>query len=127
MRNDRLALSLALLIVLTAAAPRTALAASPGVWQGLGGAAGTSASNGNPGYVAAAVDPDTHTIYVAFADAAHAGKATVVKYDRLSGWQVVGTPGFSAGQVKSISLVVYQQTPFVSFVVDDWTTTSRSR
>jgi hypothetical protein len=58
--------------------------------------------------------------YVAYQDRANGDKATVMEYtgSGATGWQPVGSPGFSSNYTRSESLFVYNGTPYVAY--DDY-------
>ena len=55
--------------------------------------------------------------YVAYQDRANGDKATVMEYTGTgaTGWQPVGSPGFSSNVASSESLYVYNGTPYVAY------------
>jgi hypothetical protein len=54
--------------------------------------------------------------YVAFRDdGSVAGKATVMSYAVVGGWQYVGSAGFSSGTADFVSLAIHGTTPWVAF------------
>jgi hypothetical protein len=53
---------------------------------------------------------------VAYQDGANGGKVTVVKFDSGTNmWEVIGTPGFSSGFSVTLSLSLYNGTPYVAY------------
>ena len=81
-------------------------------------------SYGLPGFSpgrAASVSLDINgkgTPFVAFSDFTNKEKVTVMKFNGngLTGWDIVGNPGFSRGIARSVSIAIDQQgTPFVAF------------
>ena len=89
----------------------TAQAAEYG-WQNLGGA---GFSDGKVDFTSLYVYDGTP--YVAYADRSNSFKATVMKYTGTgdTGWEVVGSAGFSAGEAYCTSLYVYDGTPYVAY------------
>src|ERR1043165_283968 len=80
-------------------------------WQTVG-AAGFSA--GSAYYTSLAMANGTP--YVAYRDGGNGYKATVMKFDALSGnWVAVGAAGFSATDVGYISLALDNGTPYVAY------------
>lgn len=55
------------------------------------------------------------TLYVAFADTANGGRATVMSYAG-AGWTPVGAPGFTPGPAGSASFCLVAGVPYVAFV-----------
>ena len=57
------------------------------------------------------------TPYVAYSDYDNSSKATVMKYtgEGETGWEAVGSPGFSAKNTAYISFYVYDGTPYVAY------------
>ncbi|MEM5948955.1 hypothetical protein WKV44_10450 [Spirochaetia bacterium 38H-sp] len=53
-------------------------------------------------------------LYVAFSDREKERRLTVMRYDG-TGWEEVGEPGFSHGEVDDISLAVEEGIPYVAF------------
>jgi hypothetical protein len=54
------------------------------------------------------------TLYVAYRDNAHSGKATVMKFNG-STWESVGTKAFSDGTAEYVSLSLYNGTPYLLY------------
>jgi hypothetical protein len=54
-------------------------------------------------------------------DYAHDNKATVMKYTGIgtTGWEAVGSPGFSDEVASRTSLVMYHGTPYVAYTDGD--------
>lgn len=85
--------------------------ASEAEWVHVGKAGFSAGSAGSPSLFAAG-----GTLYAAYRDGAHAGKATVMKYDAAAaGWTPVGLPGFSAGPVDSPALAFLGGAPIVAY------------
>jgi plastocyanin len=57
------------------------------------------------------------TPYVAYRDGNNSEKLTVMKYTGLgtTGWEIVGSPGFTGSSVEFLSLYIYNGTPYVSY------------
>lgn len=114
--NRFLSLFVSLLVVLTGtfgASGRALATTLPPDWVPVGrpdfsGAAGY--------YTSVALDAQG-AAYVAFMDFANSNKATVMKHPGPGpDWVVVGAPGFSAGQVRSLQLVLDGNgTPYVAY------------
>jgi hypothetical protein len=85
-------------------------------WAYVGG---PGFSAGGVGYASLAIDKTTspNTLYVAYQDWADSSFVTVMKHDG-TGWNLVGTQGFSAGgSATQISLKLSpSRTPYVAFV-----------
>jgi hypothetical protein len=83
-----------------------------GSWQNVGSAGFSAGSAYTPslcGY--------DGTLYVAYRDGINSSKATVMKYtgEGATGWQAVGSAGFSSGSAYTTSLYVYDGTPYVAY------------
>ncbi|GEM_PF-2965145 len=79
-------------------------------------------SVGTPGFSADRADHMSFYIdegipYVAYQDVGNDAKVTVMKHtgDGVSGWEPVGSEGFSGGFVAYTSLYVYNGTPYVAY------------
>ncbi len=56
-----------------------------------------------------------NNLYISFQDWNQGGKVTVMKYDGIAAWTVVGTPGFSKEESYGVSLFIHNNVPYVSF------------
>lgn len=56
-----------------------------------------------------------NNLYIAFQDWSQDGKTTVMKYDGVAAWNVVGSAGFSKEESYGTSLYIYNNVPYVSF------------
>ena len=74
-------------------------------------------------YTSLAID-NSGMPYVAYRDQGQGGKATVMKYTG-TGWELVGTAGFSSNQVDDISLAIDDSgTPYMAY--RDWGNSEKS-
>lgn len=92
----------------------TVMKYSGGSWQPVG-TPGFSA--GASTFVSLALD-SAGTPFVAYRDGGNGGRSTLMKYtgSGASGWEPVGLPGFSAGQVNDVSLALDSSgIPFVAY------------
>lgn len=84
-----------------------------GAWTDVGN---TNFSPGSIDYLSLAINPSDGTPYVAFKDAANAGKATAYFLASDNAWTLMGTPGFSTGNISYTSLAVSQTgTPYIAY------------
>jgi hypothetical protein len=86
------------------------------VWESVGT---TNFANGNADPVSLFIYGGTP--YVGFVDGALGEKVTVMEYTGggATGWENVGTPGFSPGTVSDVTLFISDGTPYVAFVDPD--------
>ena len=91
----------------------TVMKYSGSVWEAVY-TPGFSAGRAND--VSLAIDSDGNP-YVAYGDGSPGFKATVMKYSgEDTGWEAVGSPRFSAGEAKHISLAIDNEgTPYVAY------------
>ncbi|AMQ55613.1 MBG domain-containing protein [Algoriphagus sanaruensis] len=83
---------------------------TPGSWNPVG----TAGFSGTATYQSLAIAPDG-TPYVAYRDGSQSNKTTVMKFNG-SGWEVVGTAGFSSGSSLYQSLAIAPDgTPYVAY------------
>jgi len=101
---------LTMMLTLQPAGVPTALAAAP-EWTAVGG---PGFSDGEAFCTSLAIAADG-TLYVAYKG--NDNKATVMKYSG-TGWELVGSAGFSAGTTDYISLALAGGTPYVAY--QDW-------
>ncbi|MFD0589358.1 S-layer homology domain-containing protein [Paenibacillus sp. GCM10027627] len=86
--------------------------AGPTGWESLGSAGFSAGLADN-----LSLQVDEGTPYVAFTDGDKSDRATVMKYTGAgpTGWESVGSSGFSAGSASNPSLKVYGGTPYVVY------------
>jgi len=109
-RTLAMIICLTMMLTLQPAGVPTALAAAP-EWTAVGG---PGFSDGEAFCTSLAIAADG-TLYVAYKG--NDNKATVMKYSG-TGWELVGSAGFSAGTTDYISLALAGGTPYVAY--QDW-------
>lgn len=84
-----------------------------GTWSNAGN---SDFSPGDVDYISIAINPTDGTPYVAFKDGANAGKVTAYFLATDNAWTLMGTAGFSTGNISYTSLAVSGTgTPYIAY------------
>ena len=84
---------------------------------------GGTITSGGQFYTTLAFQPNSSVPYVAYKDWSNGSKLTVMRFGQGSAWEVVGSPGFSAGAANFISLAFNPSTSLAYVAYQDVNTT----